>query len=227
MQIMILFPASVKFGGFVLVSLTNFALIIASLVINDWVKGSGWKGSLFKCTSGEYENQQYFSIYCSSPDCLYWNLGKAGVVYTIFSILSLVFLLSWLVFSVNQFCSQSKSEMWVKLFLSLGSCSSYLIGTVLWAGVSGFLASEKMKEECLLGPRLAMAVCSLYMVSVALYLMTFKESPTIISHDNEILEETPSKLQEEIPNMHSIRIEGRFRYPNSVEYEATENIPIS
>jgi hypothetical protein len=153
------------------------------------------------------------------------------VVYTIFSVLSLVFVSVWLFYSLHQLLTTSTTDLWLKLFLSLGSSCSYFFGALLWLGLSGFLSQETRNVRCLLGPKLILSSSFLFLILSIFYFLTSQQPAVTISKQEEKIDEnigeTPSKLSYEIPEMNSVRIEGRFQYPNSVEYEATENIPIA
>lgn len=190
-----------------------FCLIITSLVVEDWVKASGWTGSLFFCTSGEYEGQQYFSIYCSSTECVYKNLGKAGVVYLITSILSLLINITWACFAVHQYKFGYSFGIGVKLLLSLGSAGTYSLGIIAWAAISGFFSSDSEDQVFGIGPKISVFCSIVYAFAVIFYLLADR------NHDKELITNEDVNKDEDTPNMKSVKIEGRFVYPNSVEYE--------
>ena len=188
-------------------------LIITSLVVEDWVKGSDWAGSLFFCTEGEYKGQQYFSIYCSSSECVFKKLGKAGAVYLITSVLSLLINLTWAGFAIHQFKLGYSHGSCIKILLSFGSAGIYSLGTLTWASVTGFFSIDSKEKQLGIGPKIAAFCILIYAFAAIFYILTDRNP------DKELLPSIDENRDENTPTMKSVKVEGRFVYPNSVEIE--------
>lgn len=200
-----------------IVQIAIFALIFISFAVEDWVRMNKWTGSLFYCESGEYKNQQYFSIRCSSTDCPGKRFGMAGVAYVICSVFSLFILVAWLGFTIYQYKSETKPQMCTRIFFTVGSAGLYYFGILMWIGISGVLNPfDEFRDKCGVGPKVAMISAILYSLAVVCYYIPLRNDDKILmTQDGE-------NKTKDLPDMKSVKIEGRFVYPSSIEYEEHE-----
>lgn len=179
-------------------------LLLGSLLSKDWVLTPSWTGAILKVRSGLYSNQSYSSLGCAE-DCIFPDLLTGGAVYISFSLVSLILMLAWLTHLVYSTRGVEVLLTWRRHLVLIATVISQWIGIITWGAVTR-LGFEGNGQRSSTGPALAVSVAVINPLVALLYTFIFKPKEII-----------------ELPNMDSVRVEGRHTWSDAKTPEVADN----
>lgn len=189
---------------FIVLVLLLIALDLGSLLSKEWVISSSWTGGILRVTSGSNSGQHYADLDCS-VDCIFSKLQIGGIVYILFGLISLVFMLIWLTALVYFTKGTEILVGWKKYVVLISAIVSQWIGIITWGAVvrTGFNSSGHRSAT---GPALAVSIAVINPIAAFLFTLALKKREVI-----------------EMPNMDSVRVEGRYKWSDAKTPEEIDN----
>jgi hypothetical protein len=185
---------------FVGLNLLLLSLILASLLSKEWVLSSTWSGGILRFNTGPFNSTHYSSMNCSN--CIYAKLNTSGIIVITFDLLSLLGMLGWMGIIVYGIRGTEIMKYWAKGVVLAFVVVFHWVAIITWGAVTGITFEGDLHSGT--GPALAVAVAVMQPVFVLLYMCVFKPE------------------REHIPNMESIRVEGRHKWSDG-KIEEAEN----
>ena len=179
-------------------------LILGSLLSKSWIIAQTWTGGILRINSGALSGTHYSDLSCTES-CLFPDLEKGGIVCIVFDLLSLILLLSWLAGVVYNTRGMRLLISWIKYAILIGSVIAHWIAIISWGAITK-LTFNGNNEYSSTGPALGVSAAVISPIVAALYLIIFNEVET-----------------KELPNMESIRVEGRHKWTEPKSFEEAEN----
>ena len=177
------------------------SLILGSLLSKEWVVHRSWSGGILRANTGTHEGIHYSDLSCKE-DCIFEDLHKAGVILIIFDLLSLISLLVWLTAVVYKTKGIEILKTWKKIAVVAFAVVFHWVAICAWGGVTRITFGGN-KYYSSNGPALGVSAAVLAPIFVGFYLILTYET----------------KIETHIPNMESIRVEGRHKWTEKKSVE--------